>query len=95
MYVENDGKANPRHIDHVALRTMRPGEMATFQCTLFKPTPTNMRKSGKNEGDPNHNLIDGKGTLVNVPWRMKNDVGQSLLPQAWIIWASPSKTSMS
>jgi catechol 2,3-dioxygenase-like lactoylglutathione lyase family enzyme len=36
VYVENDGKANPRHIDHVALRTMNPDAMAEFYRTIFR-----------------------------------------------------------
>jgi len=30
IYVENEGNANPRHINHVAMRTMRPDAMAQF-----------------------------------------------------------------
>ena len=31
-------------------------------------------------GDPNHYLSDGKVTLVIMPWRIKNFLGQSILP---------------
>jgi catechol 2,3-dioxygenase-like lactoylglutathione lyase family enzyme len=43
VYVENDGKANPRHIDHVALRTMRPAEMADFFRDVFELAPANKK----------------------------------------------------
>src|ERR1700741_2025902 len=36
VYVENDGTANPRHIDHVALRTMTPAETAEFYRDVFE-----------------------------------------------------------
>jgi predicted enzyme related to lactoylglutathione lyase len=63
MYVENNGKANPRHIDHFALRTMNPERMAEFYARVFELVPTN-----KKEGDPNHYLSDGHVTLVIMPW---------------------------
>ena len=34
-YVENTGEQNQRHISHVALRTMRPDEMAKFYVDVF------------------------------------------------------------
>src|ERR1051325_6091656 len=34
-YVENTGEQNPRHISHVALRTMHPDEMARFYSDVF------------------------------------------------------------
>ena len=41
VYVENDGKANPRHINHVALRTMNPDDMAEFYRDVFELAPGN------------------------------------------------------
>src|SRR5437588_2243217 len=41
IYVQNDGKAHARHINHVALRTMRPNEMAQFYRDVFELTPKN------------------------------------------------------
>src|SRR5262249_39045563 len=41
VYVENEGKANPRHINHVAMRTMRPAEMAQFYREVFELAPAN------------------------------------------------------
>ena len=44
VYVENDGKANPRHINHVALRTMNPDDMAEFYRDVFELAPSNVKK---------------------------------------------------
>lgn len=74
IYVENDGKANPRHIDHVALRTMNPDQMAEFYRTVFDLTPAN-RKSG----DPNHYLSDGHVTLVIMPWDITDYEGTGII----------------
>ena len=63
IYVENDGKVNRRHIDHVAVRTMHPTEMAQFYRDVFELAPKN-----KTPGDPNHYLTDGHVTLVLMPW---------------------------
>src|SRR5689334_12494411 len=51
VYVENDGKANPRHIDHVAFRTLRPDDSAAFFHDVFDLAPANAPKSAN---DPNH-----------------------------------------
>ena len=75
VYVENDGNQNTRRISHVALRTMRPDEMARFYCDLFQ-----FEERNAEQGDPNHYLSDGKVTLVIMPWRIDNFVGQSILP---------------
>ena len=63
IYVENDGTANPRHIDHVAMRTMHPDDIAEFYAHVFELQPRN-----KQPGDPNHYLTDGHVTLVVMPW---------------------------
>ena len=46
-------EVNPRHIDHVALRTMRPDDMAEFYRDVFELAPGNKR-----QGDRNHYLTD-------------------------------------
>jgi catechol 2,3-dioxygenase-like lactoylglutathione lyase family enzyme len=76
VYVENDGNANPRHIDHVALRTMRPAEMAEFYRDVFQLSVAN-----KAEGDPNHYLSDGHVTLVIMPWDITDYVGTGIITQ--------------
>ncbi len=63
VYVENDGKAAPRHINHVALRTMRPTEMAEFYRDVFELSVAN-----KADGDPNYYLTDGHMTLEIMQW---------------------------
>jgi catechol 2,3-dioxygenase-like lactoylglutathione lyase family enzyme len=63
VYVDNDGKANPRHINHVAIRTMNPEAMAEFYAYVFELMPTN-----KAADDKNFYLTDGHVTLVIMPW---------------------------
>jgi catechol 2,3-dioxygenase-like lactoylglutathione lyase family enzyme len=75
VYVDNDGSQNERHISHVAMRTMRPDEMARFYADVLGFAEQNAKP-----GDPNHYLTDGKVTLMIIPWRIKNYVGQSILP---------------
>jgi catechol 2,3-dioxygenase-like lactoylglutathione lyase family enzyme len=75
VYVENDGSQNERHISHVAMRTLRPDEMARFYTDVLQLSEQNAKP-----GDPNHYLTDGKMTLMIMPWRIKNYTGQSILP---------------
>ena len=65
VYVENTGNANQRHINHVALRTMNPDDMATFYRDVFELAPRNVEKRAD---DRNHYLTDGHMTLVVMPW---------------------------
>jgi len=65
VYVENDGKANPRHINHVAMRTMNPDDMATFYRDVFELALKNVERR---PDDRNHYLTDGHMTLVIMPW---------------------------
>jgi catechol 2,3-dioxygenase-like lactoylglutathione lyase family enzyme len=76
IYVENDGRANPRHIDHVALRTLHPAEMAKFYRNVFELTPKN-----KDADDPNHYLSDGHITLVIMPWDITAYEGTGIITQ--------------
>ena len=75
VYVENTGEQNARYISHVAMRTMRPDEMARFYSDIF-----GFEERNAPAGDPNHYLTDGKVTLVIMPWRIRNFAGQSILP---------------
>ena len=75
IYVENSGEQAERCISHVAMRTMRPDEMARFYTDVFE-----LKEKNKPAGDPNHYLTDGKMTLMIMPWRIRNFVGQSILP---------------
>ena len=74
VYVENDGKVNTRYIDHFAMRTMRPAEMAEFYTRVFELTPVNRR-----EGDPNYYLSDGHVTLVIMPWDITDYAGTGII----------------
>jgi catechol 2,3-dioxygenase-like lactoylglutathione lyase family enzyme len=75
IYVENSGEQAERCISHVALRTLRPDEMARFYTDVFE-----LAEQNSHAGDPNHYLTDGKVTLTIIPWRIKNYLGQSILP---------------
>ncbi len=74
IYVENDGKANPRHINHVAMRTMRPAEMADFFHDVFELAPAN-----KQPDDRNHYVTDGHVTLVIMPWDITDYDGTGII----------------
>jgi catechol 2,3-dioxygenase-like lactoylglutathione lyase family enzyme len=76
VYVENEtGSQRERHISHVAMRTMRPDEMARFYIDVLQ-----LSEQNAGPGDPNHYLTDGKMTLMIMPWRIKNYLGTSILP---------------
>jgi len=75
LYVENDGTQNTRFISYVAMRTLRPDEMARFYCDVFQ-----LEERNAAAGDPNHYLTDGKVTLVIQPYSIRNYAGTSILP---------------
>jgi catechol 2,3-dioxygenase-like lactoylglutathione lyase family enzyme len=76
VYVENESAdRHERHISHVAMRTMRPDEMARFYVDVLELSEQNAKP-----GDPNHYLTDGKITLMIMPWQIKNYLGTSILP---------------
>ncbi len=79
IYTENEGERRPRYISHVAVRTMHPERMADFYRDVLQLADVN-----KKPDDENTYLTDGKVTLVLVPWKITNYLGQSILPQAWI-----------
>jgi hypothetical protein len=74
VYVENDGRLNPRYIDHFAMRTMRPAEMADFYARVFELEPANRK-----ENDPNFYLTDGHVTLVIMPWNIGDYEGTGII----------------
>jgi catechol 2,3-dioxygenase-like lactoylglutathione lyase family enzyme len=74
VYVENDGKANPRHIDHVAMRTLRPAATADFFLDVFELAPAN-----KTADDRNHYVTDGRVTLVIMPWDITDYDGTGII----------------
>ena len=85
-YAQNSGVPNPRHISHIAIRTLHPDEMARFYIDVFE-----LHEQNGKPGDPNHYITDGKVTLMLMPWRIDNYVGQSC-QQASTISASRSRT---
>src|SRR5919109_589567 len=70
------GRTFPRHINHVALRTMHPDEMAEFYRDVFELAPSNVKKRGD---DPNHYLTDGRMTLVIMPWDITDYDGTGII----------------
>ena len=60
---------------HLAIATDDPDRTAQFYVDVFEFAEQNAKP-----GDPNHYLSDGKVTLVIMPWRIKNFLGQSILP---------------
>src|SRR5205814_6141590 len=74
--VENTGNPNPRHINHVALRTMNPDDMATFYRDVFELAPRNVEKR---VDDRNHYLTDGHMTLVIMPWDITDYEGTGII----------------
>jgi catechol 2,3-dioxygenase-like lactoylglutathione lyase family enzyme len=71
---EDNVDINPRRIDHVALRTMRPDETAAFYRDVFELVPANRRA-----GDRNHYLTDGQVTLVIMPWDITDYEGTGII----------------
>src|SRR5712672_4722769 len=76
VYVDNEvSEQHERHISHIAMRTMRPYEMARFYIDVLELSEQNAKP-----GDPNHYLTDGKMTLMIMPWQIRNYLGTSILP---------------
>jgi catechol 2,3-dioxygenase-like lactoylglutathione lyase family enzyme len=74
VYVDNTGVANPRHIDHVAFRTLNPEAMSEFYADVFELAPTN-----KASDDKNYYLTDGHVTLVIMPWDITDYDGTGII----------------
>ena len=74
IYVENDGKLNPRYIDHFAMRTMRPEAMAEYYSSVFE-----LNLGNRHEGDKNYYLSDGHMTLVIMPWDITDYDGTGII----------------
>jgi hypothetical protein len=75
-YVENTGvQQGNRYISHVAIRTVRPDEMAHFYVDVLE-----LAEQNAGHGDPNHYLTDGKMTLIIIPWLIDSYANQSIMP---------------
>ncbi len=75
VYVENSGEQHPRHISHVAIRTIRADETARFYADVL-----NLEERNAPHGDKNHYLTDGKVTLVLIPYSIRDYAGTNVLP---------------
>jgi catechol 2,3-dioxygenase-like lactoylglutathione lyase family enzyme len=76
VYVENDGNAAERHVNHVAFRVMNPELSAEFFRDVFELAPANVSKSAE---DPNYYLTDGHVTLVIMPWDITDYDGTGII----------------
>ncbi len=76
VYVEGEEK-RPRHISHIALRTLHPEQLMEFYRDVYELQPV-----AKKAGDPNFYLTDGRVTLVLVPWRITDYAGTGIVRPA-------------
>ena len=74
-YVQNTGEQQPRCITPCRHAHHAPGRDGAFYVDVFE-----FAEQNASAGDPNHYLSDGKVTLMIMPWRIKNYLGQSILP---------------
>ena len=63
-----------RYINHIALRVRNPERSAEFYATVFELTPGNQTEDGV------WRVSDGRVTLVLMPWKMSDFVGQDPTP---------------
>lgn len=73
IYTEQS-ELNPRHINHFAMRTLNPAEMATFYRDVFE-----LEVRNRDAGDPNHYLSDGHITMVLMPWHITDYDGTGIV----------------
>ena len=78
VYVENDGKANARHINHVALRTHASRRHGGVLPRRVRARAVERKKSAD---DRNHYLTDGHMTLVIMPWDITDYDGTGIITQ--------------
>jgi catechol 2,3-dioxygenase-like lactoylglutathione lyase family enzyme len=69
VYAELDGETRPRHISHIAIRTLHAEKCAQFYIEVFGLTP-------QNRPDENFYLSDGRVTLMIIPWKISDYYGQ-------------------
>ena len=68
VYAENDERAAPRHISHIALRTRHAERCAQFYAEVFELQLLN-------KTDENYHLSDGRVTLLIMPWKLSDYAG--------------------
>jgi predicted enzyme related to lactoylglutathione lyase len=76
IYTEQAG-LNPRHINHFAMRTLNPAEMATFYRDVFE-----LEVRNRGTDDPNYYLTDGHITMVLMPWHITDYGGTGIVSPA-------------
>ena len=73
VYVEAE-KSSPRHISHIALRTLHAERVAEFYVEIY-----GLRALERRPGDDNFYLSDGRVTLVLMPWRITDYEGTGIV----------------
>jgi predicted enzyme related to lactoylglutathione lyase len=75
VYAEGGKPLTERHVDHFALRTMRPQLVSEFYQDV-------LGLESKPKGDANHYLSDGHVTLVVMPWHITDFAGTGIASAA-------------
>jgi predicted enzyme related to lactoylglutathione lyase len=90
VYAEGEKPLSKRHVDHFALRTMRPKLMADFYVDVL-----GLEAEPGFNGDVNSYLTDGQITLVVMPWHITDFAGTGIASAAFdhIGWAVESLDS--
>lgn len=71
VYAQGEKPLTPRHVDHFALRTMRPKLVSDFYQDV-------LGLELKSNGGKNYYLTDGHVTLVVMPWRITDFGGMGI-----------------
>jgi catechol 2,3-dioxygenase-like lactoylglutathione lyase family enzyme len=73
VYAEASTGTHERHVDHFAIRTLRPDALAAFYTEVLA-----LEAAPGAAGDPSHYLTDGTITLVISPWDIADYAGTSI-----------------
>jgi catechol 2,3-dioxygenase-like lactoylglutathione lyase family enzyme len=73
VYVDAE-KKQPRHISHLALRTLHAEQLAEFYADVY-----GLRTLERRPGDANFYLSDGRVTLVLMQWRITDYEGTGIV----------------
>jgi catechol 2,3-dioxygenase-like lactoylglutathione lyase family enzyme len=73
VYADAPGETNARRVDHFAIRSVHPDELAAFYYEMLE-----LEKIPAVDGDPSHYLTDGQITLVISPWNIGDYAGTSI-----------------
>lgn len=72
VYVESEAR-HPRHVSHLALRTLHAEQLARFYAEVYE-----LREVERQPADPNFYLTDGRVTLVLMPWSIADYHGTGI-----------------